>query len=367
MTDVRDPAEQTALLVIVTFNSYDHLPDIAESVRQFVDARPGNYVAIIENSGDGRIPDHLNTACPGSRVLAEVAPSNEGFSHGVNLGISLARQKWGHFDVVALMNPDVLAGGSVVAELVDRAPIELAANVGIWGPVLRDEAGAIDRGCARRAWNYRRLFSHILGHPNLAKVLGTPQQNLTMHEIRSDQSDLAMAGGALMCIRSEVIDDGLDTRLPMYLEDQEICMRAGKKGYSVHVHPDLMAVHIGGVSRKSVTKHERALRIMELVESPVQCMHRLQNYDLLRLRLIVLIAGITRLLAVAPTAAGKVARGNVPLGDAPAWTVGQFRLAWWYVLWAVSGRFHETEISLHDYINSFADKSGSRLDEPLVA
>ncbi|KAB7751688.1 hypothetical protein MMUC44124_29190 [Mycolicibacterium mucogenicum DSM 44124] len=166
-----------------------------------------------------------------------------------------------------------------------------------------------------------------------------------------------MVGGALMCINGKVFDSGLDTRLPMYLEDQEICMRARRHGYTAHVHSDLSAVHIGGVSRKSFSKHERALRIMELVEAPVQCMHRLQGYGLFWLRLTVFVGGAARLAAVIPAAVIKVSGMNVPLSDASTWIANQLRLAWWYMIWAVCGTFHTTDISLDDYVQSFDSKT----------
>ncbi len=161
-----------------------------------------------------------------------------------------------------------------------------------------------------------------------------------------------MVSGALMCIDSGLFGAGLNTLLPMYLEDQEICMRSLAEGHLIMLYPpDLVAVHAGGVSRKSLTDHDRALRIMELVEAPpVQCMARLQGYSALSLRLTVFLGGISRIVAAFFLAASfkvfLLRRGG---SNQVAWMLEQQRLGLWFALWAIKGAIHDEEVSLSDY------------------
>lgn len=342
-----------ALLVVITYNSFPCLPDVVASIGEFERNHPGNHVVVVENSSDDRVRDFVKTHSDSPRVAVRVSPTNEGFSHGVNFAYRLAQELWGAFDYVVLLNPDVVAAGRVVCELVNRAAARPGSNVGVWGAVLRDEDGVIDRGCARRVWNRRRFFSHLVGYHDLVGVLMTSPRSLSETEIRSDQTELAMVSGGLMCIDTRILGPGMDTILPMYLEDQEICMRSLASGSTVRLHPDLELLHLGGMSRKSVTAHERALRIMELVDAPVLCMSRLQGYSHMSLRLTVLLGGLCRYLA-APAAGGlKILFRRAHSREVLPWVIDQQRLAAWMIAWSIKGPFHNEEISLDSYFKKY--------------
>ncbi len=341
------------LLIIITYNSYSQLPDILGTIREFLEDGSENYAAIIENSGDSRVQDFFEQNYASERLLVQIRQDNLGFSPGVNLAYDLSRSRWGAFDFVILLNPDVEFAGGTVCALADRAANRADPNAKVWGVILKDSAGNIDRGCARRVWNRRRFFSLLLGYDDLARVLNTKPRNLTPREIANDQSELAIVSGALMCIDTEILDAGLDTLLPMYLEDQEICMRCRKNSYTVTLFPDLEAVHAGGVSRKSATQHDRALRIMELVEAPVQCMVRMQSYSLLQLRAIVLIGGALRILAATIATPTKVATKRGNWSQSKKWMVEQQTLGLWFIIWAIRGKFHTEEISLASYFREY--------------
>ncbi len=346
---------RAALLIIVTYNSHDSLPDLVSSIEKFVGDHRGNRAIVVENSEDPRVKDSIEARIKSDSVYVEVVPRNEGFSHGVNLGYKLAQDLWGDFEFIVLLNPDVLSAGHVVSELVNRAVDQRDANVGVWGAVLRDQDGAIDRGCARRVWNRRRFFSHLVGYHDLVTALRTTPRSLNEYEIAHDQSELAMVSGGLMCIAADVLADGMDTLLPMYLEDQEVCLRSLSKGLPVRLHADLELVHVGGASRKSVTDHEHALRIMELVEAPVQCMYRLQGYGLLSLRLTVLAGGAARLVAAPLLATARILFRHADFRDEVDWMTNQQRLALWFMRWAVKGRLHREEVSLKEYFQEYAN------------
>ena len=138
--------QRKALLIIVTFNSYELIGDLTATIREFVSDNQGNHAVVVENSGDQRVPDYLCMDLESEKVTVRVAQSNEGFSHGVNLGYRTARELWGGFDFVVLLNPDVISAGRTVSELVNRASLIAEAGSGIWSVVLRNERGEIDGG-----------------------------------------------------------------------------------------------------------------------------------------------------------------------------------------------------------------------------
>lgn len=351
--DVARADSRTALLIILTFNSYDLLSNVVDCIQDFLASHAGNHAIVIENSSDRRVYDFIRSHLDSSKLHVEVAQRNEGFSPGVNYGYTLARELWGDFEFFVLLNPDVISAGRLSAELVDRAARPCEAEVGIWGAVLKDETGRIDNGCARRVWNRRRFFTALVGHLDSARLLRTAPLGLTLDEIETDQRELALVSGGMMCIRADVFDGGLDTQLPLYLEDQEICHRSLRKGYTTRLYPDLQAVHLGGVSRKSTPEYERALRIMELVESPVQCMFRYQGHTLTSLRLTVFFGGAVRFAAITFASTFRLIFRNSELHNELAWAAKQSRLALWFVSWAIKGRFHREPVSLAAYLEEY--------------
>jgi len=194
------------------------------------------------------------------------ALSNVGFAQAVNLGARVLRHEFGSPSAVLLLNPD-LESANGLRDLA-RA-LTLDDTVGVAGALLVDDDGALDRGCMRRLWTRRTLFAEAVGVPALAPLLAGRSRNLTVRAHESFQLT-DMVSGAFMLVRQEVFGHGLDTTLPMYLEDQEICMRAANTGLKVGVVPTARAVHSGGVSRRSLGsgRAQVVLRILELVEAP---------------------------------------------------------------------------------------------------
>lgn len=347
-----------ALLVIVTFNSFDWLPGIIQSAQEFLDDHPANCVVIIENSGDFRVVDFVTARLHSTRLLVEVAPRNEGFSNGVNRAYRRAKELMGTFDLVVLLNPDVISGGRTACDLANYATADSQAGArGVWGVVLRDELGNIDSGCARRNWNRRRYFSQLVGYPDLARFLLTSTRVLKEREIAAGSAAVTTVSGALMCISTDVLGDGLCTVLPMYLEDNEICLRSIRRGHIVKLIAGLEAVHAGAASRKSLHTHERALRIMELVESPVQCMVRFQGYGLPGIRLIILAGGLFRAMFAVSITLMRLARGE-NWRHSSDWLFGQLKLISWIISWSFSGRFHTDPVSLTDYFQEYSHRTG---------
>lgn len=343
------------LLIIVTFNSYGLLPGMVDTVREFVTDHPGNHVIIVENSSDQRVESFIAAKLTSERIVVKVASVNEGFSPGVNYGYEIAQDLWGGFDFIVLLNPDVLTAGRTVSELVNRAAQNSEVGVGIWGAVLVNERGSIDAGCARRALNRRRYFSSfLLGYPNFAKLMFTSPLGLTEIEIRNNQSELKMISGALMCIRASVFGSGLDTRLPMYLEDQEICLRCSNQGYAVRVFPDLRSVHVGGLSTQSNSGDKPALQIMSGVEAPLLLMSLFQGYGRLWMRPAVFLGGASRFFSAPMLAAFRILIRKSIAREQYDWMAGQLRLGRSFILWALTRNLHNEEVSLKDYFQEYS-------------
>ena len=63
-----DAPERRALMIVVTYNSFDDLPDVVASIRRFVADHPRNHVIVVENSADSRVRDYVESSEPSARV-----------------------------------------------------------------------------------------------------------------------------------------------------------------------------------------------------------------------------------------------------------------------------------------------------------
>ncbi|TQJ29570.1 glycosyltransferase family 2 protein [Microbacterium sp. SLBN-146] len=314
------------LIVVVAFNVTDLIRAQSETLRDWLLADESAHLVVLDNSASEETIAIVRdvTTDVSARVIAEVADHNAGFSPAVNDAVTRAEAAWGALESVALLNPDVTTDAATIAAVF--AGLD-DPRVGISAPLLVDEAGAADRGSLRRAWNRRRLFAEVVGAPGLARVLGSPARSIRAS--RAGRIDVDFTSGAYMAIRREVVGEGLDTRLPMYLEDQEICHRARRAGLAVRVDTRLRALHTGGHSRKSHTAMARQLRQMELATAPAMSWLDHTGSPAWQVRAVIGLAAAARMAI-----AGAAVAASVIVPSRREWAHDQWVLGGWLLTWA---------------------------------
>lgn len=317
------------LIVVVTFNALALVRAQAETLRDWLLADDEARIVILDNSGSGETIDIvLEVTTPvADRVIAAVNTRNPGFSPTVNDAVTRAEKRWGPMDAVGLLNPDVSTDAATIDAVFARLD---DPRVGISAPLLVDVEGVPDRGSLRRYWNGRRLFAEVLGRPGVASALGSLPRSIPP---TTGRVDVDITSGAFMAIRRSVFGSGLDTRLPMYLEDQEICHRARRAELAVQVDASLVAEHLGGHSRRSHTAITRQLRLMELATAPALSWKDVARTNGVQARVVVGSAATLRTMI-----AGAVYAASVGAPDRRAWASSQARLGSWLVAWAFDPR-----------------------------
>lgn len=313
-------------IVIVNYKSQRSARALLESLSPLLDGEA--FTATLVEAGEDRpFVRELQEWEPARRGTLSVLQlgSNDGFAWAVNEVFGPLSQKPGP-DYIALINPDVMVTPEVM-----RAMTIFAAGreeVGVTSVRLIDDRGRVDRGCARRRWNLRRLWAEVLGFPRASWLLGCRPRNVSM--TGSGAISVDYVSGALLLCRSEILGSGLNTLLPMYLEDQELCMRARRRGFAVVVLPSLSAEHLGGLSRGSFAGPQaKLLRKMELCEAPALAMALESGYRRLPVRFAVLVGAAMRLTLILPVSA---LRRDVE------WFSRQVALCSAYISWAVFDR-----------------------------
>jgi N-acetylglucosaminyl-diphospho-decaprenol L-rhamnosyltransferase len=324
MTD-RTPqrASLRVLVIAVTYKSEELADRLGETLASFVGMSPSHYCATVENSNSLPTIAILAQSLQGNadQHLAIAPASNVGFAPAVNAAYAASLARWGRVDVVILLNPDVITSSQLLHELAAR--VRASPDVGVASGVLRDADGHVDRGTARRRWTPLTLFAEIAGFgESFAK--GTRLSRYI--EIGGSPVQVDITSGALLAVRAAVLQSGLDCRLPLYLEDQEICHRAHVLGYKVMVYPDLTAVHLGAASRLQNSESQRNLRCMELAAAPAMSMRDWSGVPFGASRAIIGLAACARILA-AGTAQVSAKRRQ--------WGRRQVVLGRWLLGWAL--------------------------------
>lgn len=322
----------SVFVMMVTYNSAALMDQVLETANAWLAAEPHGHFILVENSDDEHVVANAISRLGldhSERVIAQRSHANVGFAPGMNLAYDLGVAMWGTPEVIVLLNPDVVTTAQTISALTRTLIVN---DLGIVAPVLRDQnSGRLDGGVARRKWNRRRLFAAAAGIPKLSHIFGTPARTFSDEQLFSQGPlrDVDQTSGAFMAIRQIVYSRGLDTRLPMYLEDQEICHRATSQGFRVCVATELEAVHIGGASRKTHSAAQYALRTMELAEAPALSFVDNGGGTYASAQLAMGLGGGVRRMIVALCA--------LPAALSPskrAWVIEQWRLGGWFVAWS---------------------------------
>ncbi|MEP9415088.1 glycosyltransferase family 2 protein [Gordonia sp. VNQ95] len=343
-------AVNDALIVIVTYNSEPNLPTILETIEGWVSVEHRRCAVVLDNSSSMVIRSGIERLSSADHHLGTVMyianPNNEGFSYGVNIAVNRAESCWSRFGRIVLINPDVSAEPGVVLELARR--VQASNDIGVAGAFLRTGEGRQDNGCARRKWNRRRLFADVSGARALVRVLGTDSRNI---EAEVEETDVDIVSGALMCIRRDIFAEGLDTRLPMYLEDQEICLRSKRAGRRVVSFSDISAIHGGGESRVSARDRARPLRCLELAEAPTMIMRDWDGYSVVSIKAVIATAALVRASLAVPLFGVMVAQSR-RLRDPLAYLAYNLHLTVWLVRWSIfADPMREERLTLSEYFD----------------
>jgi GT2 family glycosyltransferase len=234
-------------IILVNYNSTDHLLLCLRSVYQSLTKVPSKVIVIDNDS-----TDHVERV---TAVFLDIQliknTTNLGFAKAVNQGI-----EQGSSPYVMLLNPDTSISEdffSQVLEFMDQHP-----DVGTMGPKILDPDGSV-QGSAR---SFPTPLTAIFGRTSLLTRL-FPSNPLSRQNILTIDSDgktvrqVDWVSGACMVVRRKAIEAvGLmDDRFFMYFEDADWCRRMWEAGWKVVYNPGIFITHhVGTSSRKNFVK-----------------------------------------------------------------------------------------------------------------
>lgn len=243
----------TISAIVVNYNARDLVVECVRSLR----SEGIRDIVVADNDSTDGSREAIARADREVRVVP--TGGNHGYGGGANRGADCVRAT---ATALLVMNPDtVVRPGAVksMAEILDADP-----TVGIVGPRLENPDGT--------TYPSARSFPSIadsLGHGFLGWFFPSNPwtRRYRMLDVGSDQPRYVdWVSGACFLIRRETWDalGGFDESYFMFLEDVDLCWRAGRAGWQVVYEPAARVTHVVGASRarhpyRMAVEHHRSL------------------------------------------------------------------------------------------------------------
>ncbi|WP_248961948.1 glycosyltransferase family 2 protein [Sphaerisporangium perillae] len=231
-------------VIIVTYRSGGYIARCLAAVERAVKAVDAEVIVVDNNSPDDTVAV-ARAAAPWATVLAREV--NGGFAEGCVAGAEVAQGRH-----LVFVNPDAEVQPDTLANLLDCAGRHPKA--GIVGGRCVTETGDND---PRSWWGRPTPWSVFCFATGLSTVFpGHALFDPESPTLWTGERRVPIVTGALMLVTRELWDDvgGFDTRIFMYGEDADLCLRARAAGYRPMVTDRAVFVHPGGMSSSSLNK-----------------------------------------------------------------------------------------------------------------
>jgi GT2 family glycosyltransferase len=245
-------SEPVLSVIVVTWNSREHIKACLASVARSAASLPHEVIVVDNDSGDGTA-EVVARAFPAATLIRN--RENRGFPKAVNQGL---RRAGGRF--LLLLNPDA----EVVEDALPRMVRFLGEHerVGIAGCRVENPDGTLQRGCRRMLPTPRRMLFRLSGLAALFPRWRLLSEYTMTFRAENETHPVEAVSGSFLMIRRQAMERvGLmDEAFFMYGEDLDWCKRVAADGWGImYVHDACVRHHLGQSSRKARRRTVRDL------------------------------------------------------------------------------------------------------------
>ncbi|MEY2419706.1 MAG: N-acetylglucosaminyl-diphospho-decaprenol L-rhamnosyltransferase [Actinomycetota bacterium] len=227
--------------VIVNYNAGAYLVDCVRSLR----AADVNEIVVADNASTDGSLEALRHA--DADVVVVETGGNLGYGANVNRGAAAVSAD---VDVLVICNSDVTVEPGSIKALA--AALDADAELGIVGPRIDNVDGTL--------YPSARVVPRTIdavGHAFIGLAMPTNRFTRRYRMLDWDHATarrVDWVSGACFAIRRDLFERlrGFNENYFMYLEDIDLCHRAGLAGAAVGYDPSAQVVHVGGVSTKQL-------------------------------------------------------------------------------------------------------------------
>jgi GT2 family glycosyltransferase len=214
---------ERSLQVGVVVLHYRHWPEVKLTLDALLAQDHPMRVVVVDNASADGSAEAIAAVYPGVKVV--LAPSNDGYASGMNLGAAAV----GHVDALLFLTHECVLAPEALGKLASR--LEHDAGVGLVGPLLgwRSKPDVVWSGGGGLGRRTARPFHHQV--PARIADWGT------------DPMDVPWIDGAAMLVRSTLFADlhGFDEGYFLYNEEVDLALRARARGWRVECCPAAIA------------------------------------------------------------------------------------------------------------------------------
>lgn len=233
-----------ASIVIVSFNTRDTLRECLETVQREASGLRIETFVVDNNSRDGS-PEMVEVKFPEVRLIRSTV--NLGFGAANNLALQAAQGGY-----LILLNSDAFLGPGTLRLAIDHMNRQPEVALGgarlvgrdlSWQPAARMFPSIRTDALVMTGLAARYPKSKFFGY--FDRTWADPSQ----------PAQVDWVPGAFSIIRAEVLEEvGLfDPRFFLYAEEVDLCRRIKNAGYAIWYWPDILVVHVGGESSRTMS------------------------------------------------------------------------------------------------------------------
>jgi len=239
--------DPTLSIVIVNWNVRELLERCLASIQTHLQGEALEVIVVDNASHDGS-----------AAMLAESYPWVQCIENGENLGFAAANNqafRVAKGDYLLLLNPDTELRARSIQTLLEV--LEKKPEVGLVGPRIVNQDGSIVRPCRRKnisLWGISKglfltdqIFDRVMNG-----LFGARWRKFADRDYATSGRTQCLQGSCMLMRRRDLLKVGyFDERIPLYLDDGDLCQRFQNAGFRIFFSAEAEIIHHGA---KSVAK-----------------------------------------------------------------------------------------------------------------